>query len=393
MRTVRLAVDARRTSASGIGRYTFCLLEALSALAASSRFEVWALGQQIEGLDRVSWIPFDEPLLYPWQRSSLPNILRFINADIMIAPQYYVPSDLSIPVIRVLHDAHPFWPDYDSPSATVFENIYGASNLTEMARRVSCVWNPTPEAGDRSASDLIQSMYRYVSEAGEKIVTVSDFSARDLRSCLQRPRNIDFSYPYIPTALRSALAKNVGQNRINSTILMVAKVEPRKRHIELIDAVDKIRQNMDVELDLVLIGGDTASFPEYASQLHNTAAKHTWVQDLGQISDARLAECLHQAGLVVFPSVSEGFGFPALEALATGAPLLAAAGSSLPEVCGDAAYLFDEHALPLKTAVEDALQRVEFDSSEDVLLRRQHADSFTLSSFAKGWLGFIEEVL
>ena len=58
-------------------------------------------------------------------------------------------------------------------------------------------------------------------------------------------------------------------------------------------------------------------------------------------ADADLPPLISGATAVVLPSLYEGFGLPALEALACGAPLLAADASSLPEVTGDAALLLD----------------------------------------------------
>lgn len=393
LRRIRLVIDARRTSSSGIGRYTFCLLEALSSWEHLAKFDIYALGPSVAGISHVTWVPFEEPLLYPWQRSSLPDLLQKIRGDVMIAPQYYIPSDLSIPVIRVLHDAHPFWDGYQSPRPEVFERVYDFSNIVEMAHRVSYRWNPTKEVGDRSVAELIQHMYKYVCDAGEKIVTVSEFSSLDLCRYVTPLGGVDFNYPYIPNSLRKDLADVGLRGRSKSTILMVAKVEPRKRHLDLISAVDKVRLDTGRDLQLVLIGGDTASFPEYAARVRELASTHAWVENPGQVSDETLAAWLKRAGLVVFPSMSEGFGFPALEAMETGAPLLAAAGTSLPEICGDAAYFFDEYRVSLEVAVLNALAHMESESEVDVLRRKQRAESFSLPSFAQGWSKFIEEVL
>jgi alpha-1,3-rhamnosyl/mannosyltransferase len=59
------------------------------------------------------------------------------------------------------------------------------------------------------------------------------------------------------------------------------------------------------------------------------------------VDDARLAALYANADLVVVPSVYEGFGLPVVEAFAAGAPVACSNTSSLPEVAGDAAVLFD----------------------------------------------------
>jgi glycosyltransferase involved in cell wall biosynthesis len=64
---------------------------------------------------------------------------------------------------------------------------------------------------------------------------------------------------------------------------------------------------------------------------------------LGFVPDAELAALYRQAAWFVFPSLYEGFGLPAVEAMANGCPVLAARAASIPEVCGDAALYFDAH--------------------------------------------------
>lgn len=67
------------------------------------------------------------------------------------------------------------------------------------------------------------------------------------------------------------------------------------------------------------------------------------VQFLGWVSEREKLELLDRAAVLVCPSFDEGFGFPALEAMARGCPLLASWAGSLPEVCADGAIYFGPH--------------------------------------------------
>ena len=76
---------------------------------------------------------------------------------------------------------------------------------------------------------------------------------------------------------------------------------------------------------------------------------------LGRVDDKRLRGLMHAAAAVVVPSVYEGFGLPALEAMACGTPLVAADASSLPEVCGGDALLVPPDGRGLAEGIEAAV--------------------------------------
>ena len=64
----------------------------------------------------------------------------------------------------------------------------------------------------------------------------------------------------------------------------------------------------------------------------------------GEVSPAALATLYQRAAFFVFPSLYEGFGFPPLEAQAAGCPVICSNATSLPEVVGDSALMFDPKA-------------------------------------------------
>ena len=77
---------------------------------------------------------------------------------------------------------------------------------------------------------------------------------------------------------------------------------------------------------------------------------------LGRVSGEELVRLYRTAAALVFPSLYEGFGQPPLEAMACGCPVACSSAASLPEVCGDAAQLFDPRSIDeMVAAVEDVL--------------------------------------
>ena len=104
---------------------------------------------------------------------------------------------------------------------------------------------------------------------------------------------------------------------------------PHKNHDRLLDAVALVRRERpDLRLVLTGAGHDGVGLPD-------------WVDARGRVGDEELVELYRTAAALVFPSLSEGFGLPPLEAMACGCPVAVSRAASLPEVCGDAAVYFD----------------------------------------------------
>lgn len=106
------------------------------------------------------------------------------------------------------------------------------------------------------------------------------------------------------------------------------------------------------DFDLLTVGGGKFSEDEL-TQMAGLGVRGK-VKNLLRVSDSTLA-CLYRgASLFIYPSLHEGFGFPPLEAMSMGCIALVSATSSLPEVCGSAAYYFDP------TDSNDLRSRIEF---------------------------------
>jgi glycosyltransferase involved in cell wall biosynthesis len=128
-------------------------------------------------------------------------------------------------------------------------------------------------------------------------------------------------------------------------LLYPANRWPHKNHAVLFEALALVRRARP-ELTLVLTGaGHEPGGPP-------------GVDARGHVSDDELARLYATASALVFPSLYEGFGLPPLEAMASGCPVAAARAGALPEVCGDAARLFDPHSpSEIAEAVLEVLER------------------------------------
>ncbi|MHB8188027.1 MAG: glycosyltransferase [Dermatophilaceae bacterium] len=388
-----VAVDARRSFASGIGRYTSGLLSALRELDTAGQLELVELAQRPTSERSSRWVEFDEPLLTAWDASRLTNILSAVGADVLIAPQYYISPYLDIPCIRVLHDAHPFSAGYVAPRASVFELIYGRPNLEALADQSGHCWSPTEAKDDRSVADLICAMYRRVTEMSDALATVSYFSAGDLTHYL--PDTVGrwtVLYPYVDHDLMTAAEWPDSTAPDLNALLLVSKFEPRKQQLESIEAIARLRASSGEDIHLTLVGGPTASFPEYGDLVRARGAEGSpWVTIRSNVPDAELSALYAGSVLTLFPSMSEGFGYPALESLSHGTAVLASSGSALPEVCGGVAYYFDENG-PLDAAIRGALDRARAEKGAGSA-RRAQAARFDRASYRDAIAAIIGSLL
>jgi len=135
-------------------------------------------------------------------------------------------------------------------------------------------------------------------------------------------------------------------------VLYTSRIDhPVKNHIRLIEAFGIFKEKTKFPHRLVLAGADSND----AEKVKEAAASSPWRADIfftGHFPTKSLPELYAGSDFVVFPSMYEGFGMGALEAMASGVPVLCARAASLPETAEHAALYFD----PL--SVEDMADRM-----------------------------------
>lgn len=185
-------------------------------------------------------------------------------------------------------------------------------------------------------------------------------SSENTRSDLQRFYGIDPSrIDVVPLACawRPLDASDVIEEK-DSFFLWVGTLEPRKNLRRTIEAFSAYRERSSSGDRLIIVGargwGESGvSLPE-------------GVEVLGYVDDSALRDLFMRAKALVYPSLYEGFGFPVLEAMSLGCPVITSRNSSLPEVAGDAAI----YCNPLDTAsIAAAMERVSNDMIEAGLAR------------------------
>jgi glycosyltransferase involved in cell wall biosynthesis len=194
-----------------------------------------------------------------------------------------------------------------------------------------------PEFFSRSERAYRKLVYGWTVRKSRLVITISEHAARTLAERLDvpedklRPIHLGIDHERF----------RPGPEEREPFLLYPALGWPHKNHARLFEAF-ALLQSTHPELELVLTGYDGPA-PD-------------GVRVLGRVPPDELARLYRTASALVFPSLYEGFGQPPLEAMACGCPVAASNVTSLPEVCGDAARLFNpSSAEAIAVAVEDVL--------------------------------------
>ncbi len=173
----------------------------------------------------------------------------------------------------------------------------------------------------------------------DAIICCSESTRRDLLHFYNvDPSKIRVIYDSFSPLPRSAeVAAKLRQQIRRDYILYVGMRAAFKNFRGLLRAMHDAK--LQDSVDLLVLGGGELSGEE--KTLISSLGLGNSVVSMPKVSDEVLAESYAAAKLFVYPSLSEGFGIPPLEAMSLGCPVLASRGGSIPEVCGDAPFYFD----------------------------------------------------
>jgi glycosyltransferase involved in cell wall biosynthesis len=190
--------------------------------------------------------------------------------------------------------------------------------------------------------------YDRAARSAEAVVVTSEFVRERARDVLDLdPARVHV----VPLAIDHSVFRP-GDDEREPVILYPARGWPHKNHARLFKAFASLRETRP-QLRLILTGGG----------LDRLEPLPEGVESLGEVPPSQLASLYRRAACLVYPSLYEGFGIPPLEAMACGCPVAASNAGAIPEVCGDAAVLFDP------TDVEAiAAAMVEADNRRDELV-------------------------
>ena len=222
---------------------------------------------------------------------------------------------------------------------------------------------------------------RRLLDAADMILTDSNNSAEDLRSLLHVPADrIRVVYIGIDESFLQAPDDLIARRTREPYVLFVGTPEPRKNLDRLIAAMAVLRaRGLKERLVIAGAGGWGATGMDAPN-----------VERLGRVSEAELVELYRHASCLALPSLHEGFGFPALEAMAVGTPVVAGRVGALPEITGGAAVLVDPlNVNDIANGIEKAIANRDHLSA----LGRERAKDFSWTKAAAETMSAYRELL
>ena len=328
-RSLRIGIDGRELSGkpTGVGRYLRSLLRRF-ALDPRHEFVIYgsapiSLAVETERTE-VRVLPGGHPLA--WEQRTLPGVLRNDRIDVLLSPAYSCPLVASVPRVTAIHDLSFF------ARRGEFGFVHG------LRRRVMARLSARASTSILACSEFTRSeIHRHLGEA----------AASKTEVVLLGP---DDDLPKGPN--REASRKALGLEAGDAYVIAVGTVLRRRNVSTLVRAVARLREAMP-EIRLGIIGENRSHPFEDLEALARGLGCSDAVRVSGFVSDEEVAAHYAAADIAVFLSDYEGFGLPALEAMARGVPVIIADRGSQNELFAPGALAVE----PEETAVAAALNR------------------------------------
>jgi glycosyltransferase involved in cell wall biosynthesis len=331
-----LDVSAVPVRPGGAGRYTIALAAGLAArpdvsLTLVARRNDAPRWETVGARRLRPAVPTSRPGRLAFEQVGLPALLRSAAVTVHHGPHYTMPARPPVPCVVTIHD---------------------------------CTFFDHPEWHLRTKAAFFRRAIRRAAQHAGALVCVSQVTAERLHAnCRVRapvfvaPHGVDhgrFSPAEPSPGADGAALRELGLPTERPFVAFIGTLEPRKGVATLVAAFDVLADNRP-DLVLVLAGQPGWGLAETERAL--AAARHgERIVRTGYLPETAVPALLRRAAVVAYPAVEEGFGLPALEALACGAPLVTTEGTAMAELAGGAALLVPPGAMgPLAEALEAAL--------------------------------------
>ncbi len=318
---MRIGIDARMADWSGIGSYTRNFLKALRKIDDENEYILFCNGESSSLLPEapnfikreVNVPVFSVAGQFGWRKT-----LASAELDLFYTPYTIVPQRYPCPVVGTVHDLIP--------------------------------WRMPQVQRSKFARVFYRALIKCSVRQANRIIVDSNFTKDDLIGFLKVPEE---KIRVVPAAAEEIYRPIRDKIRLESVkekyglkhpfLLNVGTARPHKNLSFLVEAFRELRRK-GVSCQLVLAGGDDIWRPRLGHLVEECGLSGDIVFT-GYVGEEELPLLYNAASACVFPSLFEGFGLPALEAMSCGTPVICSNTSSLAEIVDDAGILLDSNDL------------------------------------------------
>ena len=328
---IGLSTSVIQRGKTGIAEYVFALLRAFGLAGGQHQFVLFVLEDDLPLFDfareMARIVPIPERFRPPvrdilWHQTELPRLARAHQLDVLHVPSYRrLLWRHPCALIATVHDLAAF---HVAKKYDWKRMLYGRVVARRFARRQ------------------------------DEIIAISDNTARDIATFWRLPaERVSVIHHGVDhrrfTPASPAQAKAAARQRFDLAhpfFLYVARLEhPAKNHVRLIEAFTRFKIETRLPWQLVLAGSDWHGAEVIHAAIRSSPVRSD-IWPLGFVAEQDLPTLYRAADAFVYPSLYEGFGFPPVEAMACGCPVLCSTRGALGEVVGDAAATVDPEDVP-----------------------------------------------
>lgn len=322
---MKIGIDARMQE-TGIGRYTNGLIGELGRIDNINQYVILLPASHFDSYQlpgkNFSKILADIPHYSAAEQQKLLVILKKEGFDLVHFPHFNVPVRYRDPFVVTIHDL----------THTKFKNVR-ATTLGPIKYFIKNLG--------------YQKVIRHAVNESRAIISPSEYVKKQVVKEYSVPaKKIIVTHeafqPHLTRTIDRMVLADLGISR--PFLLYVGNAYPHKNLENFILAFGKLTSGYNHDLQLVIAGKKDAFHDRIAKEVLAVGLQHR-VIFTDYIDDHQLAALYSQAKLFVFPSLSEGFGLPPMEALSVGTPAIISNTTSLPEIYGDSAAYFDPYSI------------------------------------------------
>ena len=329
---MRVAIDGKRyyLNSSGLGRYSRSLIDQLISIGDEENLEIILYRPKgkvkFEPKSQSHLTEITADYFFPghignaiWRFTKLPSLINNSGYDLFHGPSHVLPGKLKCPsVVTMLDLIFIRYPNYF-------------------------------KAWDRN---YYRISFKKSAQLADHIISISEATKADLINFFGiKEEKISVIYPGFDAVFSKLQQQKLVEIKIKfklprDYILYVGNIEPRKNILKLAQAFNSLQESsyIDKDVHLLIVGQMGWYYKEIINGIDSLSSRDK-IKLVGPVYGEDLAGFYQLASIMAYPSMFEGFGYPVLEAMRLGTPVLTSNISSMPEAGGNAAHYVNPESL------------------------------------------------